>query len=46
MLRLLPLILIPGLAGAIVYWLTGRRAVAVLTGGVVLGAMLFIGITD
>jgi hypothetical protein len=45
MLRLLPFVLIPAVAGALVYWLTRSRVAAVLTGAAVLGAMLFIGIT-
>lgn len=45
-LKLLPLILIPALAAAVAYWLTRSRGVAAVAGGVVLGAMLFIGITS
>jgi hypothetical protein len=45
-LRLLPLVLIPGLAAAVAYWLTRSRTAAWATGAVVLGAMLFIGITS
>jgi membrane protein YdbS with pleckstrin-like domain len=45
-LRILPLLLIPTAAAALVYWLTGNRAASVATGVVVLGAMLYIGITS
>jgi hypothetical protein len=46
LLRLLPFLLIPGLAAAVVYWLTHSRSAAVAAAAVVLGAMLFIGITS
>lgn len=46
MLKILPLLLVPAAAGALVYWLTRRRAVAVAAGAAVLGAMLFIGVTE
>jgi hypothetical protein len=46
LLRLLPFLLAPAFAGAVVYWLTRSRAAAVAAGAVVLGAMLFIGITS
>jgi hypothetical protein len=39
-------LLIPGIAAAIVYWLTRSRSAAVATAAVVLGAMLFIAITS
>jgi hypothetical protein len=45
-LRILPLVLVPALAAAIAYWLTGNRTAALATGAVVLGAMLYIGITS
>jgi hypothetical protein len=46
MLKLLPFILGPGIVAAIVYWVTGRRGVALAAGAIVLGAMLAIGITS
>jgi len=39
-------LLIPTAAAALVYWLTRSRAASVATGVVVLGAMLYIGITS
>jgi hypothetical protein len=45
-LRILPLILVPTIAAALAYWLTRSRGVAVVAGGIVLGVMLFIGITS
>lgn len=45
-LKILPLLLVPAAAGAVVYWLTRRRAVALAAGAAVLGAMLFIGVTE
>jgi hypothetical protein len=45
-LKILPLLLVPVFAAAVAYWLTRSRAAAVTTGAVVLGAMLFIGITS
>jgi hypothetical protein len=45
-LRILPLLLVPAFAAAVVYWLTHSRMAAVATGAVVFGAMLFIGITS
>jgi hypothetical protein len=45
-LKILPLLLFPAFVGVFVYWLTGRRAVAVISAGIVLGAMLFIGVTS
>lgn len=46
MLKILPLLLFPAFIGAIVYWLTGRQAIAIISAGIVLGAMLFIGVTS
>ncbi|WP_170936958.1 MULTISPECIES: hypothetical protein [Rhodomicrobium] len=46
MRTILPLILVPALAAAIAYGLTRSRAAAVAAGVVVLGGMLFIGITS
>mgnify|MGYP000476815547 CR=1 FL=1 len=46
LLRLLPFLLVPAFAAAVAYWLTRSRTAAVATGAVVLGAMLFIGITS
>ena len=45
-LRILPFFLIPAFAAVVAYWLTRSRAAAVATGAIVLGAMLFIGITS
>ncbi len=45
-LKILPFLLIPAFAAAVAYWLTRSQAAAVATGIVVLGAMLFIGITS
>jgi putative effector of murein hydrolase LrgA (UPF0299 family) len=45
-MRLLPLLLVPALAAAIAYWLTRSRTAALVTGAVVFGAMLFIGVTS
>jgi hypothetical protein len=44
-MRILPLLLVPAFAAAVAYWLTRSRTAALATGVVVLGAMLFIGIT-
>jgi hypothetical protein len=45
-LRILPLLLIPALAGAAVYWLTKSRFAALMTAAALLAAMLYIGITS
>jgi hypothetical protein len=45
-LRILPLVLIPALAGAAVYWLTKSRIAAVITAAALLAGMLYIGITS
>jgi hypothetical protein len=45
-LRILPLLLVPAFAAAVVYWLTGKRVAAVAAGAVVFAAMLFIGVTS
>jgi hypothetical protein len=45
-LRILPLLLIPALAAAAVYWLTRNRVAAIATGTAVLVAMLYIGVTS
>jgi hypothetical protein len=45
-LRILPLLLIPAVAAALVYWLTGSRAAAAVTGAVVFGGMLYVGVTS
>jgi hypothetical protein len=45
-LKILPLLFVPAIAAAVVYWLTRNRLVAMATGVFVLGAMLFIGITS
>lgn len=45
-MRILPLLLVPALAAGVAYWLTRSRTAALATGAVVLGAMLFIGITS
>jgi hypothetical protein len=44
-LSILPLLIVPALAAAVVYGLTRSRPAAVTAGAVVLGAMLYIGIT-
>jgi hypothetical protein len=44
-MRILPLLLVAAFAAAVVYWLTRSRTAALAIGVVVLGAMLFIGIT-
>jgi hypothetical protein len=45
-LRILPLVLIPALAGAIVYWLTRSKISAVITAAAVLVGMLYVGVTS
>lgn len=45
MLRLLPFLLIPALAAVLAYWLTRSKVAAASTAAVVLGGMLYIGIT-
>jgi hypothetical protein len=45
-LRILPLLLVPALAAAVVYWLTRSRVAAVAASVVVLAGMLFIGVTS
>jgi hypothetical protein len=45
-LRILPLVLIPALAGAVVYWLTRSKIAAVITAATVLVGMLYIGVTS
>jgi hypothetical protein len=45
-LRILPLVLILVLAGAVVYWLTCSRIAAVVTAAAVLASMLYIGVTS
>lgn len=45
-LRILPLLLIPAAAAALVYWITGSRAAAAVTGAVVFGGMLYVGVTS
>jgi hypothetical protein len=44
--RILPLLLVPAFAAAVVYWLTHSRIAAVTAGAVAFGAMLFIGVTS
>jgi hypothetical protein len=45
-LRILPLVLIPALTGAVVYWLTRSWISAVITAAAVLAGMLYIGVTS
>lgn len=45
-LKILPLLLVPAFVGGVVYWLTRRPGVSVAAGAVILGAMLFIGVTS
>lgn len=46
MLRILPLVLVPALAGAVVYWLMRSRIAALITAAAVLAGMLYIGLTS
>jgi hypothetical protein len=46
MLRIVPLVLIPALTGAVVYWLTRSWISAVITAAAVLAGMLYIGVTS
>jgi hypothetical protein len=45
-LRILPLVLIPVLTGAVIYWLTRSWTSAVITAAAVLAGMLYIGVTN
>jgi hypothetical protein len=45
-LRILPFLLVPALAGAAVYWLTRNRTAALIAAAVLLAGMLYIGITS